>query len=537
MVFIRKHKILNDAFYQIQTEHDNVLLDYHAGIYGKNHRLPSFESPPKSIKFIVKVIENCKHLFITSAESLGCLFTDESVKIYCTNPVYEQIMLKYEEYLRLSLTYDEEICNNVNNDKLNNNKISEINSQHTNSGINIQNSGMNIQYYQSSQFYMINNEKYKIVSIEEINCESFKKKIHFLAYNEPIALYGLKIMAMQPGTFLGWINYKMVFANEKSLYYLTSYSEKPRFSSESVKIEADYLIINRSAMFKTNDLQMFSELLHKICLISEEGKDNNIIIPLPIETLFIEILLHTLSIVQYCNIPIYVVSPLYKKVELLVNIQSEWLKSSVCMSEEPFPIREYNYLYPIDTFNNEYKQGGEGKNKIIFCSDLAYKYKTKNKIFAKQLDILINNKDETGERINENVMIKINEKFYSENYYEKVKFDIKIENSIEEITRSTQAIIIDEEFFFIKTTTDYCYMNVNGSLNLINNKLFLSGDFLFTDKYSVNQLNIYIKNKKSLLKRLLETKEYVIIDNSIIFYNKRMKFRIINNEQIEYENY
>lgn len=533
MAFIRKHKLLEEQFFQVLTEHDNMLLDYNSIIYGRNHRLPSFGNPPKPIKFVVKIVDNINQLFVTTAESPGCFFIKGSVKIYCTNPVYEQIILKYEEYRRLSVTYDEE-CELFEDIRIENNE------------------------------FVVKNERYRIHSIEDIDIDEFKKKIHFISYNEVIKLYSVSVVGMQPGTFLGCVNYRLIFGNGSVLYYLTSYSVNTRFSCESAKIECDYIIINRKASIKENQLRLFSDLLRNFCIRMDDSVDNTLVIPLPLETLFIEILLHTLSVVHSYNIPIFVVSPLYKKVELLVNIQSEWLNSTVCMSEEPFPIREYHQLYHIDRFNHDYREASGRNNKIIFCSDLLYRYKNKVNIFKKQLDILINHKsndnfnrkdnynfnlsDESpgskGKSVLDNMneisdeyLAKLDKKYNSNKFYDIVGCNIKIESSNDEILALTNAVIISDDTFFFKSSADYVDMIMDGSLFNIKDKLFVFGDFLFTDKFSDNQFKIYIKKKHSLLKKLLEKRNYIVIGNSIIFPKERLKWNIINNYKIEYESF
>ena len=100
----------------VNTSSFTWLFDYNTGIYGVNFRIPSFEDPPKPLKFIVKNYVAIDSIFVSHSDSIGPLFL-KNTKIYLTKPVYEQILSKYEEYKSLILSYDEENFDNlINND-------------------------------------------------------------------------------------------------------------------------------------------------------------------------------------------------------------------------------------------------------------------------------------------------------------------------------------------------------------------------------------------------------------------------------------
>ena len=183
MVYIKKHTFKNLSFIQAFTNQKSLLFDYPAALYGVNHAHPSFKSPQKELKFEVKIIKNIDSLFVSSSDSFGVFFINYSTRIYCTKPVYEQLLLKYEEYRTMSVTYDAEK----------------------------------------------DSSEYKIVSIHDANLEQFKRNVIFIKYNQRISIDQFLINPIAAGTFIGWANYRITFPTGESLIYLTSYSNKRRF--------------------------------------------------------------------------------------------------------------------------------------------------------------------------------------------------------------------------------------------------------------------------------------------------------------------
>ena len=108
MVFIKQCNLKEFKFYKIYTKNETLIFDYPASIYGKNHQFASFKCPPNSLKFILNK-QNCMYyVFVSNSTSLGPLFIKNVERIYITKPVYEQIILKYEQYNCLGITYDED---------------------------------------------------------------------------------------------------------------------------------------------------------------------------------------------------------------------------------------------------------------------------------------------------------------------------------------------------------------------------------------------------------------------------------------------
>lgn len=459
MVLIKKHHLQDHSFVQIFTPQKTILFDYSAPIYGHLHRRPTISAPPKDLKFIIKDIQNVDCLFVTSSESLGCLFVESSVAVYCTQPVYEQLLLKYEEYVSLSLTYDDEMEKNDS----------------------------------------------KIVSIKEINIESFKNNVILIKYNQQIDLDATIVSPVPSGTFIGWCNYKIIFPNGESLLYLTSYFHKRRFSIKASPIDSTYIIINRKEISPENDLELFTNFLI--------NKDNDVtmIFPLPMETLFIEVFLHVLSVLDHTNIPIYVISSIFQKLQLLINIQNEWLNEDFCISGEPFPLKEYAHLYHVDSFNSEFKDG----SKIIFCSDFHYELLGNRWLFNNQIDVNIDH--------NTNIIGE--------------KFNIKMESTQSEILDNSKAILIDSDELFISTSSNYSIIKINSLLNVMDDLLYVSGKLLNTDAFSADLNSLEILEDKCWLSKLLETQEYLLIDGWIIFKKEKIKCRIVSDRRIEYEEY
>lgn len=53
-------------------------------------------------------IQHADEIFIRNPDSLGSLFLQGNIKIYCTKPVFEQIIIMFDENKTMSLTIDEE---------------------------------------------------------------------------------------------------------------------------------------------------------------------------------------------------------------------------------------------------------------------------------------------------------------------------------------------------------------------------------------------------------------------------------------------
>ena len=289
-------------------------------------------------------------------------------------------------------------------------------------------------------------------------------------------------------------------------------------------MNSTYLLINRRNINKVNDLENFTLFLKNKQNNSELEIDSRsaslgrtIIIPTQMETAFIDLIFHVLSLLEYTNIPIYIVSPIFNKLELLINIQSEWLNKDFCTISEPFPIRQYKHLHVIDTFNDDFKEG----DKIIFCNAFYYELFSKRRIFSNQVVALINHDVQ-----------------YSERYIpvtNPVIFTLKMESDMDEILSGYKGQLITSDSCFICTDLDYEVVSIDSNVNVINGDLFISGKMMISDVKNENNVRLSIKDKKCWLKKLIDAGNFVILDGWFVFMDEKIKCRIVNNYQIEYE--
>lgn len=475
MVYIKKHKFKNTCFVQLLTPQKNILFDYHASLYGQAHRHPSFNSPPKPLKFVIKNIQNADCLFISSSDSIGCLFAEADTRIYCTKPVYDQLMMLYDEYRSMAVTYDEDPgeCR-----------------QALDSGC-------------------------RIAFFSEIDIENFRKNAILIKYNQRVSLDSTTVCAVSPGTFIGWANYEIVFPNQESLTYLASYSCKRRFSTESAPVGTTYLVINRERVGDASDLGEFTEFLRtRFGGSKKDVQSDTVVIPVRIPTLFVEVFFHVLSVLDYTKTPIYVVSPIFSRLELFINIQSEWLNRDFCSIAEPFPMRQYRHLFNVDSFNCDFQE----QPQIVFCSPFYYGLFGGRSLFPSQTDVFVNTARASPCPSRQ-----------------ARHFNIKMEASDREILSGYGGVLIDSDDYFINTEPPHKTINLDGNMNIVNDVVYVSGTLLNTDFLSGSDTAISVADRGCWIKELLETGEYAVVDDWIVFREKRLKCRFLNSYQIEYK--
>ncbi|KAI5168382.1 hypothetical protein PAEPH01_0079 [Pancytospora epiphaga] len=494
MVFIKRHHLGNAAFYQLLTPYKNILLDYHSILFGLRHRYPSFIFPPKPLSFLLKKVQNIESVFITSSRSIGCLFLKPGVKIYCTKPVYDQILLAYFSYKRISVTYDEPIVADI---------IPEGDTA----------------------------EQYEIFTIDDISIETFNNNVILIKYGQPILLNTTKIMALSAGTSIGWANYHILFPDKTILLYITSYSHRRRFSAVASPIDSTYLILNRRLVDERNEISQFSAFLEECKLENRSNPeiDKTIVIPISIQTIFVEIFFHALSVLEHGRLPVYVISPVFRRLELLINLQSEWLNKDFFTVAEPFPMSEYKNLTVLDDFSNQFKKG----TKLVFCDFIEYRLFEGAKLFDNQTEVVVGD----GREFFTNELSEYNFCKGSEEYFEIRKFNIKMESTDSEIIEGYKGIVLNKDCCFISTEPEYKVMLVDGDAIVLKDTLFISGILSHTDFENGTVQELSIKDDSCWLKRLVESNRCSVVNEWIVIIEKRIKFRYLNKHQIEYKYY
>ncbi len=108
MVLFKQRFLKDKKFYLVTTSSYFLQLDFPSILYGKSFKIPSVDNPPKQVKFILPILPKIIDGLFLSQPSLSVLVPNDSIhKIYCTKPVYEQIILKYKECESQSVTYED----------------------------------------------------------------------------------------------------------------------------------------------------------------------------------------------------------------------------------------------------------------------------------------------------------------------------------------------------------------------------------------------------------------------------------------------
>lgn len=553
---------------EVKTSRLSLLFDHHSSIYGKNFRFASFEYPQKPLKFIVRQVKNIDAVFVTNSRSIGVLFL-KNIKIYITRPVFEQILLRYEQLKSLIFHYDE-----IDNDEIVNNLKSPSNEEYLDKTIdisdidNINNDQANNLKYPSNEEYLdkiinisditydkiinisdidaINNNKitndqivdnlYKIVKISDINIDKFKKNVVFIKYNQNIQLGDYEIQSISSGTFIGWCNFLLKFPNHQSLLLITSYSHKKRFSVQSPTVKTDFLLINRKYDDRPGSVDELTSCI-KNYITDQSSSIKPLLIPIDLPTFFIEILFHTLSIADLTNIPITIVSEFFNKLDLLLNVHSEWLNNSFFSVPEPFPVRKYSNLKIIQSLKDI-----ENIKNIVFCAQEQYEM-LKNRINGCFEVLLINygadvfpiNSIHINNQKTNSIASLPGIEEYSDrslmNYSKSIT--LKIESTDQEILNRNNGILIKDNCFYINTESNNDSIVVDSLLPVINNRVVLWGNLIISDFESSNKIIKQLNDEKLFIKKLMEAESPIYINGWFVFTTKRIKFRMMNENQIE----
>lgn len=529
----------------VNTTASTWLFDCNTGICGTNFRFPSFGDHPKSLKFILRNYTAVDSLFVSHSDSIGPLFL-KNTKIYLTKPVYEQILLKYEEYKSLLLCYDEENYDVLEDNHLIQNMSSNGSSTSTlvNFSIKVKNENNHLNDNPRCKKLKAKQEKqkkYKIVSLDEANVTNFKRNVIFIKYNQIVSLEKYSIQSRPCGTYIGWCYYNFTFPDTKSISIVTSYSSKRRFSTEAFPIDSEYLILNRKP---------FAEEHHSISdltkFLRNYARGNRpLLIPTEFQTFFIEILLHTLSVIEPLGIPVSVFSPIFNKLDTLLNVQSEWLNHDFFTISEPFPVQKYSKFKVLTTLNDL-----DSTKNIVFCSYAFFdlNYRTLSEKFdillinspADRLDItgkdksLAKNNTNNGFCFNENDILLPGLNYRSSTEEFDV-FNVKIESLDKEIMEKYPGSIKKHRSFFIEGDVSRDYILVNSNLSVFDRKIFLSGNLINSDFENPSMVVRILKDEKPQLKQYLEDEIPILFEGWYYLKGKGIKFRI-KDERIEYDN-
>ncbi|ELA41396.1 uncharacterized protein VICG_01637 [Vittaforma corneae ATCC 50505] len=460
---------------QVNTSQFTWLFDCHSSIYGKNFRFASFKDPHKPLKFVVRCLDDIDSVFITNSKSIGAMFL-KNTKIYLTRPVFEQILLRYEQLKSLTVSYD-----GMNEEEI----IEKFFSSDFNTPLKyIKSDEKHADDHIALDQKIIDSVRYKIVQMDDIDLEEFKNNVIFIKYNQIVEFDDYVLQSVPCGTFLGWCNYQIIFPNTKSILILTSYSHKRRFSIEAAPIKADYLIINREYGDDFGPIELFSKYIREYALRASSSI-KPLAMPVDLPTFFIEVLVHVLSVIDQTGVPITIVSEFFTKLDLLLNVHSEWLNNDFFSIAEPFPVRKYCNLRVVESL----KEVEMHKNFVFFCIE---QYEMVKDSISDNFEIVLINNSKAGLQALENVKhvsnsykIPKNEKHQfeclpgvglsndnaaltKEAYASFKSFNFKIESTDHEILLGYQGCFVKDQYFFVESENSKDYIMVDSLLPIIN---------------------------------------------------------------------
>ena len=471
MVQLKRHRVGDKSSVQLYAPEDTLLFDYPAVLYGTNHAKPDFQRPPKDVLLKYKRIEHADALFITTSDSIGCMVADVPV-IYCTRPVIDQIMILYYNLLALSVTYDEEDTGD-----------------------------------------------YSTVPLSSVDVSAFRSKLVFVNNYQMIRLKSFAVTVQPAGTFIGWVNYKLEFANNESLVYLASYSSKQRFSTTAGSLSGSSVLVNRQYAETPGDMARLSRLLQDFCAAKSTLFEEcaTLLVPVPIHFLLSELLLHILSIVESSGIDVYVISPLFQKVYTSSNAHCEWLNKKFLSIDEPFPLKSYGPLSNFSHFNDQHPNNHYRPGKKIVLCDITEFACHPGRIFPDQHVLLINS---------------------SLRVPGATRLAIKMQDTDDEL-RAIPNIknvmgISEDGLAYIPSEPargeDTYRISVPANVACVDKQLWLSGVLSYTDADGLGCYHRALEPGASLFRRLVETGEYVVVGDEWIFYSRRIRARLLDDK-------
>ncbi|ORE00652.1 hypothetical protein A0H76_1 [Hepatospora eriocheir] len=322
-MLIKKYSVDKQHFYRITTYSSFIQIDYPCILSGDNFRTPAIHDPPAKLKFLIYEDYSLIDELYLSKPTLGVLFLNKKIKIYCTRAVYKQILLKYEEYKNMIVSYD-----------------------------------------------FIEKNKCTYKTLDDANIDLFEKCVVIISFNQRIYNNNIMFESIPAGTNLGWCNYLIHLPDNKSIFYVGSFKNGNRFAKPGNFVKSDYFILNTHYY---DDIRHYQNI-ESFNLIISNHKSSKCVIVIPIDFTrsFVDIIFHILYLVEKKLVPIYIYSKIFNSLELNLNIQGElvsptMLENANTMNDDVFCVKKYKYLELIDDLscldNNQ--------PKIVFVNELT----------------------------------------------------------------------------------------------------------------------------------------------------------------------
>ncbi len=288
--------------------------------------------------------------------------------------------------------------------------------------------------------------------------------------------------------------------NKKIVTYITSFKQGNRFAIPGGDITSDYTIINldkSKISGKAYTIDDFNNFLTRI-----RKNYQVLVIYSDFTTIFVDILFHVLSQIETYKIPIHIDCKIFSSLELILNIQSEYVSYVTNGSnKDAFPIRDYKFISESVDYSSPVP-------RIIFA-DPFKEVKMEN-----GLKFFINSS--SGSRIDQ---------IDTSNFY---FFDFPFEEEYETVLKNTNAtpVQFNDENNVILCDYDYIDFFINPNTCVVDDTIFVNGLLEHSDFWSRNVTSCRVyEQKEHLVQKLFQNEKYILIgENDFLF--PKAKFRI-----------
>ncbi|TBU19474.1 hypothetical protein CWI42_020330 [Ordospora colligata] len=458
MALIKRIVSRGKSCYVVHANEQTFLLDYPSSVYGVCISYPSFDKSPRPLKLALpRLTDDIDHVLITRSDSLGALFMQKDVPIYMTEPVFEQMLMAYQSILNLRLYYEDDGDDGV--------------------------------------------------LITSADIQRFKRNVRFIRFDEVCRFNQVSVIPRSAGTFIGWANYLIELDNRKTICYISSLSNKKRFSLDAGCISSDYLIVNTDKQPNMHEIDAFSECIK--CLDDEIA-----IIPVDLTTLLLEVVFHVLSLLHLKDgIPVYIIYPLFDRFYTTVGIQNDWLNRSFSSVKDPFPIKAYKRLHVLTTIDNLSTISGPA---VVFCSPLEFSLYPQG-VFENQKVMSINRVLDQAD----------------------VHYGLRLELDLDEITSMHTGTIIHDiepsKYLYIDTTSKYFYLSIDGcKTQVYADEMYIHGKLKFSDKQTSTEMKIELVQEKCKINELFANEPFFVNNSLYYFPRKNLKIEI-NRDRVRIE--
>lgn len=491
---IIENRLLNNQAYINFSSDVSLTFECPYSIYGTCH---NYSAASKPLRLIVPNTHS-DYIFISTSQSIGVLFTTAS-KIYITKPVYEQILLKYEEFPRRLSYEDAEISNSD-----------------------------------------------RIVSIEDVDLHSFMNKCIFISFNEIVQFIDIKVQCVPSGTFIGWCNYYVLTDCNTSYFIVKTISTTEGMAQRAVIKSCDYLLfygddsndipttipIHREnsldfSLDSENDLVEFNaiqintiENLYSI-IISHMKEKEPILITIDVTSEFMCLIFMLYDIIRInrTKIRISLCSRIFKKFETIINVQSEWFSDVLIQraykGESIVDFRDYRLFEHHDSIYDIVDLPD-----VLFVSALDYTLFGVDRYFDKQVLISM----DRGQ---------CDANYQLQNWYNSCIDNIidlfKLTHILTSFKHKNTQQLVPNSFYCIedtKNTHEITFINsdmINLIENTTNQSFFIEGEATQKDS------KISITNKKDTLSKIFTHQRFAYINGKYFFFSENLVVHFEDN--------